>query len=99
MKLITSRYPSRCRVCGNPIAAGDSVWWERGSKPACDPCVSTPNPDDTWGVQASIDAEIDAGERARANDFARRYGPVGRFNRAIGERIARENTRAKWEGR
>lgn len=103
MKLITSRYPSRCRDCGATVAAGQSIWWERGAKPVCDPCLTSPYPEqadeDTWGVQASINAEIDAEERAKLNDLSRRYGPSGRFNRAIGEQIARENTRAKREGR
>ncbi len=40
MKLITSRFPSRCRDCKSPIGAGESVWWERGFGSVCDGCFT-----------------------------------------------------------
>jgi hypothetical protein len=69
MKLITNRFPARCKQCKALVAEGAQVWWERGFGVICDPCFATPaDPKtgaayeqadaDTWGVQAGIDASL-----------------------------------------
>lgn len=29
--IIKAKFPSRCEVCGEDIAEGDDIWWERGT--------------------------------------------------------------------
>lgn len=30
MRVITSKYPSKCRECGGPVGAGERIFWARG---------------------------------------------------------------------
>jgi hypothetical protein len=32
LRMITSAYPGKCRVCKTPHSKGDSVWWRKGEK-------------------------------------------------------------------
>lgn len=45
MGIIRSQYPGKCRVCGNPYAIGDRVYWKRGVKGAShESCFNRPVP-------------------------------------------------------
>ena len=53
LRLITSAYPGKCRVCGTPHQRGGQVWWRKGEKGvvcgACKPHLEpeTPRPEPT----------------------------------------------------
>lgn len=43
--IITAKYSSQCKTCGNPIAVGESIEWEKGSPAlheACAPVEAAP---------------------------------------------------------
>lgn len=38
LKLISARFPGKCRICGNSHTVGARIYWAKGEKPVCFDC-------------------------------------------------------------